>query len=348
MRTTIKDIAKKTGLSVTTVSLVLNGKPNKIPQRTRELVLSAARELHYRPNQLAVGLVKRQTRIIGVVVPDITNPFFARLVKAIEDKAAQSGFHIILCNSWHQRERDAENIEMLLDKGVDGILYLFSSGISEQEVEKTCMTIRGAGIPVVLIDHPSRFAGASSVSLDNQLGGYIAVRHLLDEGHRQIGFITGPKHSLLSTARLKGAKKALREEELPFHESMCFEGDYQFDSGALAADYFLQKNVTAVFSFNDMMALSFIRRTTEAGRKIPADLSIIGFDDEVFCQYMAIPLTTVRQPVQEMGEAAARAMIELLSRETECIQRVFLPNLVVRASTAPPAHRREHSLLYDQ
>ncbi|MFA9381811.1 MAG: LacI family DNA-binding transcriptional regulator, partial [Acetanaerobacterium sp.] len=274
MRTTIKDIANKTNLSTTTVSLVLNGKGDKISGATRELVINTARELHYRPNQLAIGLVKRHTCTLGLVLPNITSWFFSHLVRAIEDEAAKQDYQIILCHSADRCERDISSVNMLMDKGVDGIIFLAAIESTAQHIKGVCQIAEQAGVPIVLIDRTTDVSGVSTVTLDNHLGGYMAVRHLLDEGHRRIGVITGPVNAILTQARMGGVKKALREEGILPESSRCFEGNYQSDSGVLAADYFAGTDVTAVFSFNDMMALSFIRRATDLGFQIPRDLSV--------------------------------------------------------------------------
>ncbi len=335
MRTTIKDIASRTGLSITTVSLVLNGKGEKISASTRELVLSAAREMHYRPNQLAVSLVKRHTKTLGVVLPDITNSFFSFLIKAVEDEAAQHGYHLILCHSSDKKERDIENIHMLLDKAVDGIILLSSIGSTTQDIENACMIATENGVPVVLIDRVAQIAGICSVSLDNRAGGYMGMRHLLDHGHRRIGILTGPKASPITQERLKGAEKALLEEGLSLANCQVYEGDYHFDSGILAADYFLHTGVSAVFSFNDSMALSLISRALEFSVRIPQELSVMGFDDIAYSRLLNVPLTTIRQPVHEMGVCAAQMLIDQSEQDSQVQHRTFKPSLVVRASTAP-------------
>ncbi len=346
MRTTLKDIAAKTGLSITTVSLVLNDKADKLSPDTRKRVLAAAREMHYRPNQLAISLVTLHTKTLGIVLPDITNSFFSYLVKAVEDEAARHGYHVILCHSSDKQERDIAGINMLIDKLVDGIILFSAIDSTPKHLEECCTLAKQNGVPVILLDRTTTVPGVGTVSLDNYTGGYMGMRHLLDLGHRRIGLITGPPNIFVTQGRIKGVEKALAEEGLSLHDCLIYEGDYHFDAGVRAADYFLAADITAVFSFNDIMALSFVNKVRELGVQIPRELSVVGFDDIEFARLLHVPLTTVRQPVSDMGACAAQMLIAQAQKNTQKDEdaRVFMPSLVVRRSTAAaPKQLRERN-----
>ncbi len=331
MRTTIKDIANKTNLSITTVSLVLNNKESKISEKTKQLVLQTAKELNYRPNQLAIGLVKRHTQTIGLVLPDITNFFFAELAKAVEDETAKNDYNMILCNSGNQYERDLKNIDMLIDKGVDGIILAAANDCGEQEMEDACRTAERSGVSLVMIDRHFGIKGVGSVSLDNAAGGYLAVKHLIDNGHVNIGFITGPITVPFSRERMLGVRRAMAEAGLPVNEAWCFEGDFQFSGGLRAAEYFYASEVTAVFAFSDVMAISFIRRSQELDVRVPQDVSVIGFDDISLARLMGV--TTVHQPIYEMGASAAQMIVKAVEGQGDTVHKIFIPSLTARATT---------------
>lgn len=336
MRTTIKDIAHETGLSVTTVSLVLNGKGDRISEATRSKVLLTAARLHYRPNQLAVSLVKRHTKTLGMVLPDITNGFFSYLVRAVEEEASRQGYHMILCHSGDQRERDSECINMLLDKQVDGILYISAVNSTAQDMEEALHPAAANGVPVVLIDRVSSIPGVSTVSLDNEQGAYLAINHLTALGHRRIGLLTASLLSAVTQARLSGARAALAKAGISPEHSPVFEGTHEFESGLPATEFFLNHGVTAVFAFSDVLALSVLHRALELDCRIPDKLSVAGFDDLVLARVAHIPLTTIRQPITEMGVCAARLLIERMRGGSFGDEnRVFSPQLIVRESTGP-------------
>ena len=192
MRTTIKDIANYTGFSVTTISLVLNNKAKKIPRATRETILNAARELNYHPNQLAVGLVKKRTETIGLIISDVSNVFFANLAKGVEDECRRKGWNLILCNTNDKHERDLSYIQVLADKGVDGILFCMAQDTDQKGARESIDLMKRLRIPFVMIDRFLVEAQCCSVIVDHRQGGYLAARHLLELGHRRIGCVAGP------------------------------------------------------------------------------------------------------------------------------------------------------------
>jgi len=233
MRTTIKDIAAKTNLSVTTVSLVLNDKPSKISKKTRELVIKTALELQYRPNQLAVGLIKKRTKTIGLIVPDIRNSFFSTLAKGIEDECRKNGWTVILCNTSDKHERDIEYINVLASKSVDGILYCMSADSSLEKFQKSHDLLNKLNIPFIMLDRSFEMPNCITAKLDHVTGGYLATKYLLELGHKHIACVTGPSNLDDSNCRLEGYKKALQEVDIAYDKSIIVEGNYSMDSGMI-------------------------------------------------------------------------------------------------------------------
>jgi len=336
LRTTIKDIAAKTNLSVTTVSLVLNDKPSKISEKTRELVIKTALELQYRPNQLAVGLIKKRTKTIGLIVPDIRNSFFSTLAKGIEDECRKNGWTVVLCNTSDKHERDIEYINVLASKSVDGILYCMSADSSLEKFQKSYELLNKLNIPFIMLDRSFEMPNCITAKLDHITGGYLATKHLLELGHRHIACVTGPNNLDDSNCRLEGYKKALQEADIVYDESIVAEGNYSMESGITAVDNLIGKSFTAIFAFNDMMAYGVYKGLKSHDLSVPADISVMGYDDIFLSEILEVPLTTVHQPVERMGTAATRHLIGIIEGELEDETiATYPPELVIRKSTIP-------------
>lgn len=340
MRTTIKDIAKYTGFSITTISLVLNGKAHKIPKATEEAILQAAKELNYRPNQLAVGLVKKQTKTLGLILSDIRNNFFANMAKSIEDECRRNGWNLILCNTNDLHEREMKYLQMLADKGVDGVLICMARENDSEKVEEMVALMDSLNIPFVLVDRFYPEVKGCSVIVDHDEGGYLAARHLLELGHTRIGCVGGPKDLADSNRRTQGYIRALMEKGVEFDPSLIFYGDYDLSSGVRGAEYLLKKDVTAIFAYNDMSAYGVFHYLKQQGISVPEDISLIGYDDILFSEILSVPLTSIHQPVEEMGTEAVQQMIRIIRQKQKQDTKkniMFQPYLVVRQSTAAPA-----------
>lgn len=339
MRVTIKDIAKRTGLSVSTVSLVLNHKSERISEKTVQTVLQTAEEMHYHPNRLAVGLITKKTQTLGLIIPDIVNTFFAEIAKGAEAECQKRGYSLILCNTNDNPQKDVDYVNVLIDKGVDGIL--FTMAVSSQVHKDTqCFQIMNqAEKPVVLVDRAVQEEDlgcvAPSVTVDNELGGYAATRHLLELGHQKIGFISGPMGEQSSQKRLFGYIRALQEFSVTFDPTLMKVGDYHTPTGYRLSKELIEQGVTAIFACNDMMAYGIYQQASERGLSIPGDLSVVGFDDLQFSQFMEVPLTSMKQPACEIGKCAVEKIIERIEHPGEQQESVrFKPELMVRKSTA--------------
>lgn len=334
MRTTIKDIARHTGFSVTTVSLVLNQKAYKIPQSTKDIILNAVEELNYRPNQLAVSLVKKRTKTIGLIISDVSNIFFSNLAKGVEDECRRNGWNLILCNTNDLHERDLEYIRVLADKGVDGILFCMSLDSDKKKALESIQLLQKLKMPFVMVDRFMEEAQCCTIIVNHRVGGYIATKHLIELGHQAIACVTGPLLLEDSKARLQGYREALEEVGIPYKEELIFEGHYDRESGVKAADVLIKKEITAIFAFNDMSAYGVYNRLKKKGISVPEDISLVGYDNIFFSEILDVPLTTINQPTYELGVEAVQQLLSEIQTgivSSKCI--TFQPKLVVREST---------------
>lgn len=333
IKSTLKDIAADTGFSLTTVSLVLNHKPCKIPDTTKAIIFESAKRLEYRPNRLAVSLVKKKSDTIAFVVSDIRNTFFASLAKGVEDACRAYGKTMILCNTDNQHEQDIRYINMLVDKGMDGIVYGMSGDTNLEKGRECCQLMENQGMPFVMVDRYFKELDYPCIKVDHVQGGYLAAKYLIEKGHRKIACASGPAFLDDAADRLRGVQKALEEAGIPFDPSLVYEGPYEMETGEQAFAYFQDKSYTAVFAFNDLIAYGFYTQARKAGKRIPEDFSLVGYDDIYFSAILETPLTTVHQPVYEMGKKAAKKLFHIIDAEPEEEQTIVLePYLVERES----------------
>ncbi|MEQ2129025.1 LacI family DNA-binding transcriptional regulator [Caldanaerobacter subterraneus KAk] len=333
MAVTIKDIARLANVSVTTVSRVINNKPEGVSEETRQKILKLVKELGYQPNAIARGLVTKKTKTIGLIIPDISNPFFPDIARGVEDSAHIYGYNVFLCNTDDNLEKESEYIRALKEKYVDGIIFTSSVPSDYQHI----MELVRDGVPIVMMDRRMESEEIYGVFIDNYEGGYLATKHLIDLGHRKIGCITGPLKVKNARERLEGYKRALLDNGIEVDERLIFEGDYKINSGIIGTEKLLNdnKDITAIFACNDLMAYGAYKTIRSYGYKIPDDISVVGFDDILLSQIMEPQLTTIRQPAYDMGLTAARMLIKLI--EGKKVSKkiiIFKPQLVIRQSTA--------------
>jgi LacI family transcriptional regulator len=336
-RVTIRDVAKRSGVSSATVSHVLNG-TRFVTEETRARVLEAIEVLHYRPSALARSLTTRVTHSIGVIVSDITNPFFTAVVRAIGDVALERGYYLTVCNSDGDSEQERTIVQALLSKQVDGLIMAPSDYDAAHFQE-----ILHQGTPLVFIDRGLSPSIASTVCVDNQLGMRQAIEHLIADGHRDIAMILG-RYSLRTThERLQGYTDALQAHNIPLQQRLIrwsnswLSGGFESTLDLLASDPW----PSALLVGNNQMTMGSLRALQEAGVRVPHDLAVIGFDDHDWASLCSPPLTVVRQPTDEIGRLAVEAMFRLIdsrsggqSAEPETIR--LLPELVVRGSCSEP------------
>jgi LacI family transcriptional regulator len=348
MRTTIKDIAKKTGLSITTVSLILNDKGGRFPPETRQTVNEAARVMDYRPNQLAISLLTRQTCTIGLIIPDISNVFFSELAKGVEDQCRGSGWTVIFCNSNDEFLLEKQCVRTLADRRVDGVIIVMSAESFGAKNEECLADLRASGVPVILVDCFNDSSDFSTMTIDNAEGSRLAMRHLIGLGHRRIGCITGPQQIGTNRQRLAGCLESLAEERITPDNALVYEGDFRYHGGYEGTLRLLETagRPTAIFCHNDMMAFGAAHALRDAGLVIPHDISLMGFDDIFFSRFMDVPLSTVVQPIYQMGQEAGKILLEeITGKENAKQRRVYTPRLAIRESTAPPANSVREALI---
>lgn len=334
---TIKDIAQESGVSPTTVSLIVNNKPCRISEETRQIVLDVVKKYNYRPNSSARALVTKKTETIGLIVPDISNPFFAELSKGVEREARIFDYSIILCNSDDSGKKDIKNTDLLSSRQVDGLILAPSlNDYDTEEIEKFNRMTHNK-LPVVLIDRQIPYFSYNSALIDHRIGGYLATEHLIRLGHRKIGCITGPLHLDSGKKRFQGYQDALKMGGLDFCDSYIYNGNYQVDSGLAGGEALMQKGVTAIFACNDLMAFGCIRQARQMNLLPGRDISIVGFDDIPICDLLDQPLTTVNQPLYELGKISFQLLYDQIISPQTKIQTVTLPpSLIIRGTTSAP------------
>ena len=327
---TIREVAESAGVSYATVSHVINNTRLVSPE-TRERVLAAMDALNYRPNALARSLRQGKTHTLGLVLPDSANPFFAEISRSIEDEAFKEGYSVFLCNTELDTQRELFYVDVLSKKQVDGIIFVAAG----DQADSLDFLVR-RNMPVVMIDRYLPNVEVDAVLTDNQLGGYLATRHLLELGHTRIACIAGPSSITPSAERIIGYRRAVQEAGLPYEESLILRGDYHAQSGMDIAHSILkmQPRPTAIFALNDLMALGALRAAAEAGCSVPGDIAVVGYDDLEIARFTNPPLTTVAQPKREIGARAIQLLIERMSLKDSPRSRLVLPpELIVRRST---------------
>jgi len=332
----IYEVAKRAGVSPSTVSRVLS-QPEVVSAKTRTRVLRAVDVLGYTPNSTAKNLRTARTGKLLVTVPDISNPFFSLILQGIEDAAQREEYAVLLGDTQHDERREQRYALMLKSKEADGLIFL-----GHRLPEAAQALVRTAAprcAPVVNGCEFNPRLGVPSVHIDNARAAADATSLLYDLGHRRIGIVTGPLVSPLSCDRLRGASTVARNRGGGGDEFVVVGGDFTVESGGEAADRLLNAEVrpTAIFCFNDEMAMGVLDYARQMGLDVPRDLSIVGFDDIRFARYTHPPLTTIAQPMRELGEGTVKLLLSILANDTATPESVTLPHrLVVRGTTAPP------------
>lgn len=328
-RVTIIDVAREAGVSLMTVSRVVNNKED-VSASTRQKVLDVIQELGYRPSSIARGLVTHRTGTLGIVVPDIDNPFFSGIVRGAENQAYAEGYSVFLCNTNEEQKREIAVLETLEEKQVDGLL-LCSSRLNDEELCQMVTQFSG----VVLISRYLEESDIGTVLIDDQTGGEIAAEHLISRGHQAIGLISGPLISYSSQYRTKGFRSTLKKHSLYFNPDWIRHCSPTVEDGYRKSKDLLSKNpnLTALICHNDLVAVGAIQACTELRLEVPDDIAIIGYDDIPIASLVTPALTTLQVPRYEMG---AKAMCLLLSLVADCEMeqnKIFIqPNLIIRES----------------
>jgi LacI family transcriptional regulator len=332
------DIARKANVSVSTVSRVIN-QSVVVDPATESRVRDAVRELGYRPNLLARSFRRSVTHTIGLLVPDNSNPFFAEVARMIEDAGFREGYNVILCNSDLSQEKQAAYVDVLLAKRVDGLI-LVSSGLVSLDGEDPIQRVLDAGVPCVVIDRDLGTMPIDQVLIDNHQGGYLAGKYLVDLGHRDIACIAGPTDTTPSAGRFAGFNQALAEADPELKPVAFLNSNGRNDGGEAAVKELLRMDVpfSAIFVFNDLVAIGAHGALRRAGLRVPEDVSLISFDNVMLSSAVYPPLTTVAQPIAEMAELSVRLLLErMANKEAPYARTVLSTTLVERESSGPPA-----------
>ncbi|WP_419159236.1 catabolite control protein A [Rossellomorea sp. BNER] len=331
MNVTIYDVAREANVSMATVSRVVNGNPNVKPA-TRKKVLEVIERLGYRPNAVARGLASKKTTTVGVIIPDISNIFFAELARGIEDIATMYKYNIILSNSDQNKDKELHLLNTMLGKQVDGIVFM-GGHITDEHVKE----FERSPVPIVLAGTVEESHTVPSVNIDYQAAAYDAVKELVNKGHEKIAYVSGPFHDTINIkSKLEGYKQALLDSSIPFNENFVLEGDYTYDSGLEAWQRIkeLEDAPTAVFVGNDEMALGVVHGAQDDGVHIPEKVEVISFDNTRLALMVRPQLTSVVQPLYDIGAVSMRLLTKYMNKENVDENIVVLPHRIeYRGST---------------
>ncbi|MFI8222715.1 LacI family DNA-binding transcriptional regulator [Pseudomonas sp. NPDC085632] len=328
---TIKDVAALAGISYTTVSHVVNN-TRPVSQEVRLKVEAAIKSLDYVPSAVARSLKAKTTATIGLLVPNSLNPYFAELARGIEDYCERNGYCVILCNSDDNPEKQRSYLRVLLEKRIDGLIVASAGGDSG-----LAQGLAGVKTPMVIVDRGLDGVDADLVRIDHEYGAYLATRHLLELGHRDIATIGGPVSTSVAQMRLAGYCRALKEAGIEVRPERMLESDFTSTGGYNAAATLLANNPpSAIFAGNDMIGIGVLRAAAERNVRVPSELSVIGFDDIQMSRYVYPALTTVGQSILQLGEMAAEVLLRRIATPNlGTDQRIVTPSIVLRESTAP-------------
>lgn len=332
MKATIYDVAREAGVSIAAVSQVINGK-GKISEERRNEIFAVMERLDYKPSVIAAALTGKKTYTFGLLIPDISNPFFAEIARAVEDRGHQLGYSIFICSTDNNDERVERYLSVLQQKSVDGIIV--GTGMDHRDMLQPVLR---KSMPVVLVARELPGLNVDTVVIDDYAGGYLAGGHLAGLGHKRIAVLAESAKLVSSRERIRGFREACEEAGLEWDESLVRTNgaDLVKDGRRNAADWLASEDrPTAIFCCNDLLAIGALQAAKERGLRIPADLSIVGFDNTILATATDPPLTTVAQPTGRMGELAVDLLLEQEGSRRESPRRAVLaPELVLRESTA--------------
>jgi len=321
---TMQALAENLGVSVSVVSRVLSGQASKyrISKSTEEAVLKLAKEHRFRPNQLARGLRLRKTSTFGLLIPDISNPFFSDIARHIEMNARKIGYSILLCDSQEDNDIERESLDLLRNRMIDGLIISPVGSQGDHLVE-----LLEDGLPIAVVDRNFSNIDLPCVTSDNYQGAYDGMQHLLDHGHRTIAFVQGLPDADPNVERVRGYKVALRDAGIPFKKSLVIGTDFGQESGYAAAKKLLKRKQppTAIFAAGNMIALGVLSALAEEGVRTPQDMSIISFDESPWSPFLDTPMTTIAQDTAKIGRMA----VELLTNQIEKSKRARRPTVLL-------------------
>ena len=333
-KVTLKEIAREAGLSVSTVSLVLNNRPCRVSDENRRRIKAIAAAKRYVPNQIARSLVMQRSGTLGLIVPNIESRFFSRLAKNLEQRCRARGYALFITTSDDLASQDIELISTLVTRGVEGLFIVM--GNQREGGEELPERIAECPVPYVMIDRVLDELACDKVLFENELGGYLATRHLLEHGHRRIACIVNASRSETGRRRLDGYRRALDEFGVTFDQGLVFDSDYYIPAAYEAAAGVLETDATAVFASSDNIALGLLKRLYECGRRVPRDYSVVSYDNSAADSLFEPALTAIDQDVSVLAEEALALMLRRLeggsADSVEPVTRLLEPRLVEHAS----------------
>ena len=326
---TIYEVSRLAGVSLATVSRVMNDSA-RVTDKTRQKVLAAMEELGYRPNSIAQSLASNRSNSVGIMVPELHGPFFSTMLSGIEAELRSAKKHVIITVGHSDEEKEIDGIEFLMSRNCDALI-LHVDAVSDAWL----VELHGKATPIVLINRSVPEIAGNCITLDNEYGGYLATKSLLELGHREVAYISGPRWKMDANERLAGHKKALAEFGVRFNGKLTFEGDFHESSGRNRMAQLIGSRIpfSAVVCGNDEMAAGAMDVARENGLAIPDDVSVVGFDNVIFAHFTYPKLSTVDYPMIGIGEMAARWVLKNVYEQRALeIQNLFKPEMIVRGS----------------
>ncbi len=345
MSVRLVDIAKKTGYSVSTVSRALHGNSTKykISEETIEKIQSVADELGYRANELARGLKSRKTHTLGLVIPDISNPFFSSISRSVEREARKSGYSVILCDTEEKTSLEIDAVQLLQGRNVEGLIVAPVGQICEH-----LEIVYKSGLPIVTVDRYFPQKDFPFVTSDNYKGAYDAVLYLIENGHTKIACIRGLKNTTPNDHRIRGYKDALSENNIPVVESLIVGNSFGEQNGYTEAKILLKlkKRPTAIFAFSNLITLGALKAIEEENLSVPEDLSIVAFDDQPYFDHLATPISSVAQQNIEIGQIATKIICnQIKSKTSSFAEGVIIPTKLIKRASVK---RIQQSIYYEK
>ncbi len=326
---TIYEVSKLAGVSLATVSRVIN-KNSKVSDKTRQKVEDAMTELGYRPNSIAQSLASNRSNSVGILVSELHGPFFGQMMAGIEAELRAAGKHVIITTGHSEEDKEKDGIEFLISRNCDAII-LHVEAVSDDYLLDLCK----GDMPVYLMSRLVEGLNDNCISLNNELGGFLATQAIIEQGHKNIAYVAGPQFKADSKDRLAGHMRALATSNIDFDEGLYFEGDFKETGGSDGLKHFIEnkQTFTALVCANDEMASGSITYAREQGLSLPSELSIIGFDNILFARHTYPKLTTIDNPVNLMGHMAAKLVLKnVYQRKNIAITHSFEPTLITRDS----------------
>lgn len=330
MPVTMRDVAQKAGVSIKTVSRVVNDQ-GEISDETRQRVMTAITELGYRPSRIARAMVTQRTHTVGMVIPDITNPFFPEVARGVQDLAQAKDYNVFICNTDEYGQEEMQTLYSLADQAVDGII-VFTSIVSDEKLRAFADSFR----PIIIINRYFEHPNVGLVIVDNYRGARLAMAHLLEKGHTAIATFTGNSASPAKIRRVRGYSDALTEAGLPVNQNWIIPDTPNMTNGYQATRQLLTQypQITAIFAYNDLLALGALRACFELGRRVPADCAVIGFDDIQFASMVTPSLTTVHYDKYALGQMAINRLFEMIETPQATFSSIDVEvKLMIREST---------------